>query len=72
MLEQKILVLNTLIKTHADKSLWMQAIHEEMRSLQENHTCELVKFSERKKALKNKWVIKLKKDGLGKLVKPKY
>ena len=43
-------------------------MQEEMDSLQKNDTCELVKLSEGRKALKNKWLFKLKKDG-DKLVK---
>ena len=42
-----------------------------MESLQKNNTYELVKLSKGRKALKNKWVYKLKKDGKGNLVKYK-
>ena len=59
------------VQTHADRSLWVQAMQEEMSSLQKNQTYELVKLPEGKKALKNKWVFKLKKDGQGKLMKHK-
>lgn len=45
-------------------------MQEEMDSLQKNDTYELVKLPEGRKALKNKWVFKLKKDG-DKLVKYK-
>ena len=38
-------------------------MQEEMDSLQKNDTYELVKLPESRKALKNKWVFKLKKDG---------
>jgi ATP-binding cassette subfamily B (MDR/TAP) protein 1 len=48
----------------------MKAMQEEMDSLQKNDTYELVKLPEGRKALKNKWVFKLKKDG-DKLVKYK-
>ena len=41
-----------------------------MDSLQKNDTYELVELPEGKKALKNKWVFKLKKD-VNKLVKYK-
>ena len=44
---------------------------EEMGSLQKNHIYEIVQLSQGKKALKNKWVFKLKKDGSGKVVKHK-
>ena len=42
-----------------------------MQSLQKNQTYDLVKLPQGRKALKNKWVFKLKKDGSGKLVKYK-
>ena len=38
-------------------------MEEEMNSLLENHTYELVKLSKGRKILKNKWVFKLKNDG---------
>ena len=38
-------------------------MQEEMDSLQKNDTYELVELLQGKKALKNKWVFKLKKDG---------
>lgn len=43
---------------------------KEIYSLQKNDTYELVKLPKGRKALKNKWVFKLKKDG-DKLVKYK-
>ena len=49
----------------------MKAMHEEMNSLNKNKTYDLVKLPKDKKALKNKWVFKLKKDG-DKLVKYKF
>ena len=49
----------------------MKAMQEEMESLQKNNTYELVKLPEGRKALRNKWVYKLKKDGRGDLVKYK-
>jgi hypothetical protein len=48
----------------------MKAMHEKMNSLHKNNTYELVKLPKGKKALRNKWVFKLKKDG-EKLVKYK-
>jgi hypothetical protein len=33
---------------------WLNAMQDEMQSLHENHTYELVKLPKRKKALKNK------------------
>ena len=49
----------------------MKSMQEEMDSLQKNNTYELVKLPEEMKALWNKWVYKLKKDGKGNLVKCK-
>ena len=53
-----------------DKQSWMKAMQEEMNSLQKNKTYELVELPKGKKALRNKWVFKLKKDS-EKLVKYK-
>ena len=48
----------------------MKAMQEEMNSLHKNKTYELVELPKGKKALRNKWVFKLKKDS-EKLVKYK-
>ena len=53
-----------------DKQSWMKAMQEEMNSLQKKKTYELVELPKGKKALRNKWVFKLKKDS-EKLVKYK-
>ncbi|CAL1383495.1 unnamed protein product [Linum trigynum] len=45
---------------HEDKEEWNKAMQEEMKSLQENHTYDLVKLPKGKRSLKNKWVYKLK------------
>uniref|UniRef100_A0A2N9HLW0 Integrase catalytic domain-containing protein n=1 Tax=Fagus sylvatica TaxID=28930 RepID=A0A2N9HLW0_FAGSY len=58
------------VQSHKDKQSWMKAMHEEMNSLHKNNTYELVELPKGKKALRNKWVFKLKKDG-EKLVKYK-
>ncbi|CAL5417495.1 unnamed protein product [Camellia sinensis] len=58
-------------QNHKEKSSWQQAMQEEMQSLQKNQTYDLVKLPQGRKALQNKWVFKLKKDGSGKLVKYK-
>ena len=58
------------VHSHKDKQSWMQAMHEEMNSLHKNNTYELVELPKGKKALRNKWVFKLKKYG-EKLVKYK-
>ena len=49
----------------------MKAMQEEMESLQKNNTYELVKLPKGRKASRNKWVYKQKKDGKGNLVKYK-
>jgi hypothetical protein len=58
------------VQSHKDKQSWMKAMHEKMNSLHKNNTYELVELPKGKKALRNKWVFKLKKDG-EKLVKYK-
>jgi hypothetical protein len=45
---------------HEKKEEWLQAMEEEIVSLQENHTYGLVKLPKGKKVLKNKWVYRLK------------
>ncbi|KAJ0865779.1 putative RNA-directed DNA polymerase [Helianthus annuus] len=42
------------------KREWVEAMQDEMNSLYENNTFELVKFPKGKKVLKNKWVYKVK------------
>ncbi|KAD2393643.1 hypothetical protein E3N88_40620 [Mikania micrantha] len=42
------------------KREWVEAMQDEMNSLYENHTFELVKLPKGKRTLKNKWVYKLK------------
>ncbi|GJW39661.1 putative RNA-directed DNA polymerase [Tanacetum coccineum] len=42
------------------KKEWFEAVEDEMNSLHENNTFELVKLPKGKRALKNKWVYKLK------------
>lgn len=46
-------------------------MEDEMKSLQKNQTYELVKLPKGKKALKNKWDFKLKKNADGNIVKHK-
>ena len=58
------------VKSYKDKQSWMKAMQEEMNSLHKNKTYELVELPKGKKALRNKWVFKLKKDS-EKLVKYK-
>ena len=42
------------------KEKWFEAMQDEMKSLHENKTFELVKLPEGKRALKNKWVFRIK------------
>jgi len=46
--------------TDIRKSEWAKAMHEEMQSLHENHTYDLVELPKGRRALKNKWVYRLK------------
>ena len=48
---------------HENKIEWLKAIKEEIKSLHENHTYDMVKPPKEKKNLKNKWVFKRKNDG---------
>ena len=53
-----------------DKEKWMQAMEEEIQSLKENQTYDLVKLPDGRRALKNKWVFKLKTEENN--LKPRY
>ena len=53
-----------------DRELWMDEMKDKIGSLHENHTYDLVKLPKAKKALKNRWVYKLKQDEDDN--KPKY
>ena len=48
----------SMIDVHKEK--WYNAMQEEMDSLHENYAYELMELPEGKKALRNKWVYKLK------------
>jgi hypothetical protein len=48
------------------KKKWKKGMKEEMDSLINNQTCDLVKFPIGKIALHNKWVYKLKEEDGGK------
>ena len=50
---------------HESKKEWVKAIQEEVRSLLDNHTYDLVKLPQEKKALRNKWVYRLKTENNG-------
>lgn len=45
-----------------DKDKWMQAMQEELQSLKENQAYDLMKLPKGRRALKNKWVFKLKSE----------
>ena len=45
-----------------NRKKWIEAMQDEMNSLHENHTYELVKLPKGKRALKNKWVYRIKQD----------
>ena len=49
---------------HESKKEWVKAM-QEVRSLLENHTYDLVKLPQGKKAIINKWVYKLKNENNG-------
>jgi len=49
------------IKT-TNKEKWMQSMEKEMQSLKKNKTYDPVKLPDEKRALKNKWVFKLKSE----------
>ncbi|KAM1652315.1 hypothetical protein ACFX1T_004838 [Malus domestica] len=49
-------------RAHNDSDKWMKAMESEMDSLSKNDTYELVELPKGRKALKNKWVFKLKRD----------
>ena len=44
------------------KDQWVEAMKDELQSLHENHTFELVKLPKGKRALKNRWVYRLKQE----------
>lgn len=44
------------------KEQWFRAMQDEMESLYDNHTFDLVKLPKGKKALKNRWVYRLKQE----------
>jgi hypothetical protein len=50
-----------MVSEHKNK--WLEAMQDEMKSLHENNTFELVELPRGKKVLKNKWVYRVKIDG---------
>ena len=49
---------------------WMDAMHDEMKSLHDNHTYDLVKLSKGKRALENIWIYRFKHESNSK--PPRY
>ncbi|KAH9742745.1 hypothetical protein KPL70_003057 [Citrus sinensis] len=47
----------------SDVALWMTTIQEEIEALHKNKTWELVPLPHGRKAIRNKWVYKIKRDG---------
>jgi len=45
---------------NSHKVEWVKVIQEEIKSLHEHHTCDLVELSKGRRALKNRWVPRLK------------
>ena len=45
-----------------NKMKWVDAMQDEMKSLHENHSFELVKLPKGKRALKNRWVYRVKQE----------
>lgn len=54
-----------------DKSNWEAAMDSELLSLEENNTWTLVDLPPGRKAIRNKWVFKTKRDGQGNVVRHK-
>ena len=50
---------------HESKKEWVKSKQEEVISLLQNYTYDLVKLPQGKKALRNKWVYKLKTENNG-------
>ena len=45
-----------------EKKKWLDAMQDEMKSLYDNHTFDLVKLPKGKKALENKWIYRVKQE----------
>ena len=43
-----------------EKQKWLEAMQDEMKSLHENHTYDLVKLPKGKRALENRWIFRVK------------
>ncbi|XP_075091729.1 uncharacterized protein LOC142171908 [Nicotiana tabacum] len=56
---------NTSFKEAAHNPRWIEAIDQEIKALEENHTWEVVDFPEGKKLIGSKWVFKIKYKSTG-------
>ncbi|KAI4334942.1 hypothetical protein L6164_013639 [Bauhinia variegata] len=54
-----------------DKAKWIASMNDEMKSLYDNHTFELVKLPKGKKVLNNRWIYRLKNEGSASTLKYK-
>ncbi|RDX90094.1 hypothetical protein CR513_28078, partial [Mucuna pruriens] len=54
-----------------ERQKWLDAMQDEMKSLHDNHTYDLVKLPKGKKVLKNRWIYKKKKGvGFNEIISP--
>ncbi|KAL9253449.1 Retrovirus-related Pol polyprotein from transposon TNT 1-94-like protein [Drosera capensis] len=53
-----------------EKQKWQDAMEDEMKSLHNNHTFDLMKLSKGKKALKNRWIYRVKYESHS--ISPRY
>jgi len=45
-----------------EKKQWLDAMQDEMKSLHDNHTNDLVKFHKGKRALETRWIFRVNQD----------
>jgi len=50
------------LRSSEEKKKWLDEMQDEMKSLHDNHTFDLVKLPKGKKALKNRWIYKVKQE----------
>jgi ATP-binding cassette subfamily B (MDR/TAP) protein 1 len=53
-----------------EKKKWLDAMQDEMKSLHDNHTFDLVKLPKGKKALENRWIFRVKQESTS--TSPRY
>lgn len=53
-----------------EKKKWLDSMQDEMKSLHDNHTFDLVKFPKGKKALENRWIFRVKQESTS--TSPRY